>query len=522
MSNFTNGTGGLSRRGLLKGATALGAAGLILPASVRKAMAEPKRGGVLRIALASGNTTDSLDPATWDSTFVQSFNTARCNTLTEIAPDGTLVGELAESWEASADAVTWTFKIREGVTFHSGKAMTVDDVVASINYHRGEESKSAAKPYVDPITDIKADGQNVVITLSGGNADFPFILADYHLVVLPSADGKIDVTTTDGTGAYVLDSFEPGVSVKMSRNPNYFKSDRAWFDGIDALSIVDAAARQNALITGEVDVIDGVDLNTVSLLERAPGIKVLPVTGNQHFVFPMDTRLSPYDNNNIRQALKYGLDRDELVEKILRGFGSAGNDHPIGRGQRYFNTELEQKTYDPDKAKFYLKEAGMDSISVQLSAADAAFSGAVDSAVLYAERAAAAGINIEVVREPSDGYWDNVWMKKPFCASYWGGRPTEDLMFSVAYSAGAPWNDSFWDHARFNELLVSARSELDDDKRRQMYWEMQDICANEGGVVIPMFASYVNAHSDKVGVPEVIGTNQGLDGLRLYERWWFA
>lgn len=513
---------GLSRRGLLKGATALGAAGLILPASVRRAMAEPKRGGILRVAFASGNTTDSLDPATWDSQFVQCFNVARNATLTEIASDGSLVGELAESWEASADAKTWTFKIRSGVTFHSGKTLTVDDVVASINYHRGEESKSAAKPFVDPISDIKGEGDTVVVTLSGGNADFPFIVADYHLVVLPSSEGKIDPMTTDGCGAYVLDSFEPGVSVKMSRNPNYWKADRGWFDGIEALAIVDSAARQNALITGEVDVIDSVDLNTVTLLQRAPGLVILPVAGNQHYVFVMDTRATPFSDNNVRQALKYGIDRQELVDKILQGYGEVGNDLPIGRQQPYYNTELEQKTYDPDKAKFYLKEAGMDSLSVQLSVADSAFAGAVDAGVLYSERAAAAGINIEVVREPSDGYWDNVWMKKPFCASYWGGRPTQDLMFSVAYSTGAPWNETFWDNARFNELLVAARSELNEDTRRAMYWEMQDLCANEGGTVVPMFASYVMAHTDKVGIPEVVGANQGMDGLRAFERWWFV
>jgi len=159
---------------------------------------------------------------------------------------------------------------------------------------------------------------------------------------------------------------------------------------------------------------------------------------------------------------------------------------------------------------------------VSLSAADAAFTGAVDSGVLYAEKAAAAGINITVVREPNDGYWDSVWMQKPWCASYWGGRPTEDWMFSTAYAAGAPWNESFWSNDRFNQLLAEARSELDDGKRRDMYVEMQKICSNEGGTVIPMFASYVMAHSDKVMTPEVVGANWTLDGFRAVERWWLA
>lgn len=513
---------GVSRRGLLQGATALGTAALILPASVRRASAEPKRGGILRVAQASGSTTDSYDPATWDSQFVQVLHTARCGYLTEIAADGSLVGEVAESWEASADAMTWTFKLRDGITYHSGGNVTAADVVASINYHRGDESKSAAKPIVEAITDIKADGNTVVVTLSAGNADFPFIVSDYHLPILPSSDGKIDPMTKDGCGGYIIDSWEPGVSAKLSRNPNYWKTDRAWFDGIELVSILDSAARQNALITGEVDVIDPVDRNTVSLLERAAGIKILATTGTQHYVFPMDTRVAPFTDNNVRQALKYALDRQEMVDKILGGYGSVGNDHPIGPSNRYFNKDLEQHTYDPDKAKFFLKEAGMDRLNVQLSAADAAFTGAVDAAVLYSEKAAAAGITIEVVREPNDGYWDNVWMKKPWCASYWGGRPTEDWMFTTAYAAGAPWNESFWDNARFNELLIAARSELNEETRRAMYYEMQDLCANQGGTVMPMYASYVMGMSDKVAHPEVVAANWTLDGFRAIERWWFA
>ncbi len=523
MTEYDRKMSGLSRRGLLKGATALGAAGLILPASMRKAAAQPNKGGTLRVAQGSGSTTDSNDPATWDSQFVQVLHTARCGYLTEIAADGSLVGEVAESWEASPDATTWTIKLRSGVTYHSGKTVTADDVVASINYHRGEDSKSAAKPIVDPITDIKADGDSVVIfTLNAGNADFPFIMSDYHLPILPSADGKIDPTTTDGCGGYMIDSWEPGVAAKLTRNPNYWKTDRAHFDAVELLSIHDAAARQNALITGEVDVIDPVDVNTVSLLKRAPGIKILSTTGTQHYVFPMDARATPFSDNNVRQALKYALDRQEMVDKVLGGYGSIGNDHPIGPSNRYYNADLEQHTYDPDKAKFYLKEAGMDSLTVQLSAADAAFSGSVDAAVLYSEKAAAAGITIEVVREPNDGYWDNVWMKKGWCASYWGGRPTEDWMFSTAYASGAPWNESFWENERFNELLLAARSELNEDTRRGMYYEMQDILSNQGSTVVPMYASYVMAMSEKVAHEEQVAANWTLDGFRAIERWWFA
>jgi peptide/nickel transport system substrate-binding protein len=223
----------------------------------------------------------------------------------------------------------------------------------------------------------------------------------------------------------------------------------------------------------------------------------------------------------VRLALKHAIDRDAIVRTILRGHGTLGNDHPISRSNRYHADNLEQRAYDPDKAMHHLKQAGMEGLSIDLSAADAAFAGAVDAAVLYKEHAAKAGITINVVREPDDGYWSNVWMQKPYCAVYWGGRPTEDWMFSTAYAADAAWNDSFWKHDQFNQLLLAARSELDEAKRRSMYEEMQSIVRDDGGVLIPMFANYVMALSDKIGHGQM-AANWSMDGFKCSERWWFA
>lgn len=511
----------VTRRGILQGATALGTAALVGPLGVGSAAAEPKKGGTLRVGMAHGNTSDNYDPALWTHAFVQTFATARHGNLTEVAADGSLVGEIAESWEASPDAKEWTFKIRPGVEFHSGKTLTGEDVVASFNYHRGDDSKSAVKPFLEPVSDIKVDGDYVVISLTDGNADFPFIASDYHIPIMPAKDGKIDPTSEDGAGAYKVKTYEPGVQASMTRNPNYWKSDRAHFDGVDLLTILDPAARQSALRTGDVDVIDQVDLKTVHLFDRLPGVKVLATSGTQHYTFAMDTRAAPFNDNNVRMALKHGVDRQELVDKILFGYGEIGNDHPIGRSNQY-HADLEQNSYDPDKSKFYLKKSGLDSVDVALSAADAAFGGAVDAALLFSEKASAGGVNLKVVREPNDGYWSDVWMKKPFSAVYWGGRPTEDWMFATAYASGAAWNDSFWENERFNTLLLAARSELDSTKRAEMYREMQDLVRTDGGVIIPMFASYVMAHSDKVNTPDTVGANWTLDGFRAPERWWFG
>jgi hypothetical protein len=216
MKRITNQTG-LSRRGVLRGAAAAGAAGLVLPGMAGAARAQT-RGGTFRIGIGHGSTTDGLDPGLWDNLYPQTFAAARHNYLIEVAADGQLVPELAESWE-SDDGITWVFRIRPGVTFHSGKTMTVEDVIASINHHRGEASTSAVKTLLDPVTDLRADGANLIVTLEAPNADLPYLMSDYHIPIMPAVDGGIDVNSTDGCGGYVVESYEPGVQATRHPQP---------------------------------------------------------------------------------------------------------------------------------------------------------------------------------------------------------------------------------------------------------------------------------------------------------------
>ena len=515
--------GNISRREFMGRAAALGVTvGLASTMAGKAIAATPKKGGHVRAGIGHGSTTDSLDPGTYENNFMGQVNFATNNVLAEIGTSGQLEPNLAESWEASDDAAVWRFKIRQGVEFHNGKTLTVEDVLASVNHHRGEDTTSAAKPLLETITDISIDGKDtLVVSLEGGNADFPFTISDYHIAIMPSKDGVMQWSEGIGTGGYKLANFDPGVRADLTRNPNYWKEGAAHFDSLEILSIIDVTARTNALTTGEIDVMDRVDIKTLHLLERNENIKVEETTGTAHYTAPMRTDTPPFDDNNVRMALKLAFDRDAMLRTVLRGHGSVGNDHPISTANRYHAAALPQRTYDPEKAKWHLKEAGLSSLKVDLSAADAAFAGAVDAAVLYKEHAAKAGIDINVVREPNDGYWSAVWMAKPWCMCYWGGRPTEDGMFSTAYAADADWNDTFWDHEKFNKLLVEARAELNDAKRREMYFEMQQICSDEGGVVVPMFNNYVFAISTKIEHGPMQG-NWDLDGSLWMERWWFA
>ena len=516
--------GRISRREFIQATSMLGLAAVV-PGVFNIAQAAPKKGGKFIIGMGHGSTTDSRDPGSWENDFTIGSGFTLYNYLTEIDTDGQLIGELAESWD-SKDGKSWVFKLRRGVEFHNGKSLTAKDVVDSINYHRGESSTSAAKPLLTAITDIKADGNTVVVTIKQANADFPFIVSDYHLPIMPSKDGKPDFSKSIGTGPYIETEWEPGVRRDFKRNPNYWKEGRAHFDEIQLITIADVASRTNALITDEIHSMDRCEIKTLHLLERNKDIEIVELEGTAHYSVPMIVTQKPFDDNNVRMALKYALDREAMLQTVLRGHGYLGNDHPIGRGQRYFNKELPQKTYDPDKAKFYLKKAGLSKLDVPLKTTDGAFVGAVDSAVLYKEQAAKANINITVERVPADGYWSNVWNTDncQWCYCYWSGRPVEDQMFSTAYAdpKGAEWNDTEWDHAEFNKLLVAARSELDEDTRRAMYYEMQRIVSDEGATVIPVFNNYVNANSKKIGHDAKMASNWDKDGQRWAERWWFV
>jgi peptide/nickel transport system substrate-binding protein len=486
--------------------------------------AEVKQGGSFKMAIGHGATTDTLDPATLANTFTADLaNGVYAGTLVGIDQKTQAQPNLAESFEPSDGATRWIFKLRKGLTFHNGKSVTPADVVESFNYHRGENSKSAAKSLLANVTDIKMDGPDtIVFRLSSGSADFPYIASDYHFQILPAKDGGgIEWEKGIGTGPFILESFEPGVRAKAKRNPNYHKSGLPHFDDIELLSVIDVGARTNALIAGDVHYIDRVDLKTIDLLQQNPELAITNVTGFAHYIAPINVTVAPFDNVDVRLALKWAIDRDEIVKKILYGYGKAGNDNPIAPSVKFATQPQPAYSYDPDKAKFHLKKAGFETLKIDFSTSDAAFVGAVDAALLMQQQAGAAGIDINVIREPADTYWDNVWLKKPWCMSYWGGRPTCDWMFTTAYASDAAWNETQWKHPRFNELLVKARAEIDDAKRAGMYAEMQQLVHDDGGAVILMFNNYVSANSKLVAHGD-LNSNYDHDGSYIFERWWFA
>ena len=512
--------GRVSRRDFFKAATAMGA-GLVLADSIlttAMAQATPIKGGTLRLGLHGMSTTDSLDPATYTDEGLQVHGGSYLNLLFEADGDRKLQNAICESAEPRPGAVEWVLDIRKGVEFHNGKTVDADDVIFSVMRHVEPDSTSGGKGILSAVKEMKKlDTHQVLVTCTTPNADLPYVLADYHAGIVPN--GFSDWAKAVGTGAYKVESFDPGVASRFVRNPNYWRSDLGHVDALEITGISDFPARMNALQTGQVDAINRLDRKAVALLERSPSLSVINSPGGQFYIFALWVDEGPVSDNNIRTALKYAIDRQKIVDTVLRGYGTLGNDHPIPHSDPFFNSELPQRPYDPEQARFWLKKSGLDRLVLRPSVSDAAFEGGVDTGVLFAESAKAANITLDLVREPNDGYWDNVWLKKPFSQSYWGGRPTADLMLSVAFKSDAPWNDTHWKNERFDTLLLEARATTDFNKRKELYWEMQRMLYEGGGYIVPMFANYLDGYSNKVK-----GTRQdanfGMMGFRVAEEVW--
>ena len=492
--------GKLSRRELMRSAAALGLAlplaGSLLSQSAMAAV--PIKGGRMILGLAGGATTDSLDPALALAQVAFIILKAWGNTLVAVSPtDGSAQPELAESWEAQPGAKIWTFQLRKGVAFHNGQEMTSNDVVKTLQRHSGEDTKSAALGIMRGIESIKADGKyKVIIELKSGNADLPYLLTDYHLVIQPNG-GLDNPTAAIGTGPYEMESNEPGVRFVGKKFKDHFNSAIGHVDYVELRVLNDQTARMSALRSGQIHAANLLDPKTAKLMDRLPNVSVQNTSGKAHYLFPMHCDKAPFENNDLRLAMKYAINREEMVERILHGYGSVGNDIPINGAYSLFSTDIEQRSYDPDKAAFHYKKSG-HSGAIQLDVSDVAFPGAVDAGLLYQQQAKKAGIDIKVNRLPSDGYWSNVWNKKPFCASYTGGRATQDQHYSVFYSSPADWNDTKWRRPKFDSLLKQAQIELDQGKRKALYREMAIMMRDDGGAIIPMFNDYVDGITSKL------------------------
>ncbi|TGE02270.1 ABC transporter substrate-binding protein [Methylobacterium nonmethylotrophicum] len=511
---------GASRRDIL---SLLGSAGLGLVAGnavfggATRALAQtPKRGGHIRVCTYTSSTADTLDPAkqTTASDYV------RCNffynKLVFIDQTGAPTPELAESFD-SPDARTWTFAIRKGVTFHDGKALTPEDVVWSLKRHLDPAVGSKANTLAKQMASVEASGPNEVrIVLTGANADWPMILGTSHFHIVQA--GTTDFSKGIGTGPFICKEFTPGVRAMAVRNPNYWRQPGPFLDSIEFFGLADEQARLNALLSGDVQIAAVINPRSLRVIESAGGFNVLETKAGLYTNLIARLDEGPGANPDFVLGMKHLLNRNQIRSAIYRGYAEVANDHPIPSTNRYHAADIPQRSFDPEKAKFHFGKAGVLGSTIPLVASPAA-DASVEMAVLLQQEAKKIGLNLDVQRVPSDGYWSNYWMKNNFCFGNINPRPTADLLFSLFFKSDANWNESRWKNETFDQLIVAARAERDEAKRKQMYHDAQVLVHEGAGIGIPTFISNLDVHSGKLKGIRPMPTG-GLMGYAFGEYAW--
>jgi peptide/nickel transport system substrate-binding protein len=205
--------------------------------------------------------------------------------------------------------------------------------------------------------------------------------------------------------------------------------------------------------------------------------------------------MAPTNDINVRLALKYAFHRQAMLKTVLLNHGRVGNDIPVNPAIPTYAHDIPQRDFDADKAAYHWKKAGIDSIELVVSKA---VGNGEEAGLILQAHAKACGIDVQIRRAAADGYFNDTWMKVPFCVSGWNARPTADLILTLGYQSQAPWNETHWRNETFDQLLAQGRVELDEAKRKAIYREAELLLHDDGGVIVPFFNNYIDATSTRI------------------------
>lgn len=516
-----------SRRDLLKSLGAAGlvsaAGGLMLPAHVLAQINEdaaakkPKYGGSIRVATASASTKDTLDPAKASLSTDYARMYMLYSGLTQFNRNLGADLALAETM-ASDDQQTWQITLKSGVTFHNGKSLTANDVAYSLLRHKDPAVTSRVATLAEQFEAVTVTGPlSLTLRLASPNADLPIILASSSFVVV--ADGTKDFSTkANGTGPYILDEFVPGVRTVVVKNPDFFKPGKPYLDRIELVGIADESSRVNALLSGDLQLALALNPRSTRRVRQSGSCDVMQTESGLYTNLIMRQDVYPTNNPDFVLAIKYMMNRPLIKRALFRGFATIANDHPVPPSHKYFNADIPQREYDLDRAKYHLKKAGMEGARLPVFASPAA-EGSVDIAALLQLSGIDAGLKLGINRVPADGYWSNHWMKHPLGFGNINPRASLDELFSLFYKSDAPWNESGWNNPQFDQLLLAARGEGDEAKRKQMYGDMQALASDHCGVSIPVFMNLIDGYDKRIKGFYPIPTG-GLMGYSFAEHVW--
>lgn len=332
--------------------------------------------------------------------------------LTRFASDGSVVPGLAKSWEISEDGKTYTFSLRDGVTFHDGSAMDAQDVVFSLDRARAEDSTNAQKALFAGIAKVEAlDTLTVQVTLSEPNGNFPFNMAwGDAVIVAPETVGQA-ATAPVGTGPFTFTQWLQGDSVTLTRNPEYWGDAPALAQATFKF-IGDPNAAFAALMAGDVDAFPNYPSpETLAQFEADPRFNVIVGSTEGETILSTNNKSGPLADVRVRKAIAQAINRQEIIDGAMFGFGTPIGTHFAPHNPDYVDlTELS--AYDPDAARALLAEAGATELTLRLALPPVAY--ARRGGEIIASQLRSVGIETEITNVEWAQWLEQVFRGKDY------------------------------------------------------------------------------------------------------------
>ena len=497
MPDFPNAiTDGPSRRSVTAALVSLTALAF-LPGCSPAQNSQKTGGGTLRLAAVGSGQSETLDPTKMKG----EASIARAYQIFEPlvslgSGSEVLKYALAEEIKPNTDGSVWTLKLRQGVKWHDGNPLTVDDVIYTMRYNVEKAGYGGPVYRSVNLTNLKKiDDGTLEIPLKAPNFLFRELLVDLNGLIIK--DGTTSFTEPVGTGPFKYKSFTPGQQSSFVRNDDYWGGAPA-LDVVEILSIDDNNARVNALISGQVDAISDVPFSSLAQLKGA-GIPVVNEPSGQWVGIRMNTRVAPFDDARVRKAMRLLIDREKIVSNAYGGNAKIGNDLFGWFDPRY--AQLPQRSYDPDKARALLEEAGHANLEITLPTTNLA-AGTNEMVTLFAASAAAAGVKITVQQQPTAEFWSVPGLERAWVPTSWTARPiTSQINLQMIDMATS---ETGWKNEDFFGAYAAATKSSDAAAQGQFLQKAQTIAYEEGAYIIPAFSNVITATR-----PGVSGTQAG-------------
>ena len=502
LEDSASGELGLTRARLIRSA-AVAAAGIVAADPLGKAAfaapdlfaQKPKRGGRLRVGMIGGGAKETLNP----NQLFNEIDIARVHQLYErlVRYDnrGGPENQLAADFSSNRSATVWKIKTRREVEWHDGSPFTSDDVVYSFRYMATKKNNSGGYSdisFLKPSQVRRLDRSTVEIRLDQPNALLPVAVAARTLWIFK--DGTRSFRNPIGTGQFKAQTFKPGERSVFVRNPDYRMHDGPYVDALEIISFTNDTARTNAIRGGVIDAMPGLSLNLAKTFSGG-NIRLLRVPRAATTELTMAVDMPPFNDNRVRRAFRLMVDRRQMVDNALAGFGVVGNDL-FWPADPDYASGIPQRRYDPEEARSLLRAAGREDLTVSLYTSDVE-TALLESSTLFVEQAKKAGVTVVLDQVPGDQYYTNKYLKAPFAGSAWTARPLITQISQTLLSS-APYNETHWKNATFDRLVSTARRTLDPARRKELFVEAQRLLWSQGGYIIWGFRDYVDAYASKV------------------------